>query len=119
MCLHTQGPHLEPGPEEGPVSEHLVARFITESSQAKPKESTGPLLHPVGPPPKGRTAVCRQTEPRWHRLALGTWNVTLLGGEVAGACAGGGALPIRSGGAHFHAQRRHFKQTPGEYEKYR
>lgn len=32
-------------------------------------------------------------------------------GEGAGACAGGGALPVRSGGAHVHAQLLHWNQT--------
>lgn len=32
-------------------------------------------------------------------------------GEGAGACAGGGVLPVGSGGAHFHAQRSHWNQT--------
>ncbi len=39
-----------------------------------------------------------QTAPGQQRLALGH----LAGEEGVGACVGGGALPVRSGGAHFH-----------------
>ncbi len=37
----------------------------------------------------------------------------LTGGEGAGAYAGEGALPVKSSGAHFHAQRWFWNQASG------
>lgn len=41
--------------------------------------------------------------PRTKTLTTGTWNVAMLGGEGARACAGGRKAPARAGRAHLHA----------------
>ena len=55
----------------------------------------------------------RRPRPWQQRLTLGTWNVTSLWREGAGASAGGWAFPVRSGGASLLAQHWLMIQTPG------
>ena len=93
-CLEEeQRPPLEPGPDGGLVSEHLVARFATEPGRAQPEQATWhtPPLRPVGAPIAEGWVSChmggsesqgsRRTRPEWQKLALGTWNVTRGGKE--------------------------------------
>lgn len=55
----------------------------------------------------------RRTGPGRKRLFFGGMEHHLTDGEGVRACVEGRALPVRSGGAHFHAQRPHCDQTPG------
>ncbi|TWW53161.1 Nucleotide-binding oligomerization domain-containing protein 2 [Takifugu flavidus] len=90
------GPLLEPGLGVGHVGERLVAGLLPrESGRAQPKEAIWDPL-PVGSPPaggaggggrvhcvlgSGRRQGPWRSDPRLHKLALGTWNVTSLVGK--------------------------------------
>ncbi|TWW74365.1 R2 Retrovirus-related Pol polyprotein from type I retrotransposable element [Takifugu flavidus] len=76
------GPLLEPGLGMGHVGERLVAGPLPmESGRAQPEEATWDPL-PVGSPPRqGRRQGPWRSDPRLHKLALGTWNVTSLVGK--------------------------------------
>ncbi|KAI3371891.1 hypothetical protein L3Q82_006771 [Scortum barcoo] len=91
----TWGPTLEPGLGLGLAGERLVARSLpTGPGRAQPEMATWARL-PVGSPPAGRSmrglvqcglGSSRGREPRrpnpWNKtLAIGTWNVTSLGGK--------------------------------------
>ncbi len=79
----------------------------------------------TGPPPTERTACVRCTARKLAVKAEGV-DVLDLGGRGwlwehgtspswgggARAWVGGGALPVRSGGARLHAQRQIWNQTP-------
>ncbi|KAI3368254.1 hypothetical protein L3Q82_007820 [Scortum barcoo] len=103
-----RGPTLEPGLGLGLAGERLVAGSLpTGPGRAQPEMATwprGPCL-PVGSPPAGRSmrgrcnvvwvAVVAGQGPRrpnpWNKtLAIGTWNVTSLGGRSLSSCRKGG-----------------------------
>ncbi|KAI3351390.1 hypothetical protein L3Q82_020198 [Scortum barcoo] len=91
----TRGPTLEPGLGLGLAGERLVAGSLpTGPGRAQPEMATWARL-PVGSPPAGRSmrgpVQCglgssrgrgpRRPNPWTKTLAIGTWNVTSLGGK--------------------------------------
>ena len=76
-----RGPPLEPGPEEGLVSERLVAGLTTEPGRAQPEQVTWKLTslrRHVGPPPAvGTSGVgCAAT---WVAVTAGVSDRPILG----------------------------------------
>ncbi|KAK5617619.1 hypothetical protein CRENBAI_002685 [Crenichthys baileyi] len=82
----SRGPSLEPVLGSGLAGDRLVAGLLLAGpGRAKPERETGGYP-PVGPPPAGgivRDQWWRpqQPDPQMLRLALGTWNVSSLGGK--------------------------------------